>query len=791
LALGAALGWQTGLHSAVFLAGALPFLAFSFAYSRRAGSHLSLLVAVFLIGVGLSTLAAAPRVPAELELGGVVRLEGVAEEVTRVEDSTRVLLAASRAPDLTEPQVRFRAVLYTRDPMPPLLPGQRVMLLAHLKPLDDAANWGQSDVAGLRRRRAIVFSGGFDPVRMAVLSGPSSTARWLAQTREALAAKVDALAPSTEAAALYLTLAAGLRATLGDDLEDAFARSGLAHILSVSGLHVAALALFTLRLLRFLAVRRWAGSRLVDARRVAAPLSVPFVWAYVVFTGNQAPAVRSAVMATVFLMGLSLWKQSDALNGLSLAAIACLAVDPSCVADLSMQLSFLAVASLIVLSPAIRQAVPVARPDPATKSRVWFSLQKVREAVLQTFCASLAVTLTGAPLIAAAFHRVSLAGLVSNIVVLPLCAVLTGLAAAGAALFVLWPAIATPVLFLGAWASQVLVEAARLFAAIPGASQPAAALAPWAVAVYFIGLSAFALGRGRVRWAAALAPVAVAATMTGPALFPSPGLEVTFISVGQGDSIVLSSKGQHALIDGGGVKDGADTGERFVLPYLRQRGIKRFALAVLSHPHPDHALGLASTLTQVPTERLWLGAGTAFGELSDLVREAAGPAGVEKIEVGHPAFSLGEAQVEVLGPPVDRLLLKEVNDQSVVLRVRHGEVTFLLPGDVQEAAEQVLDPGPVTVLKVPHHGSRLSSTQAFVDKARPRFAVFCVGRYNRFHFPHSESVERYEAAGSTCYRTDLDGAIRFTSDGHDVRVETFRPRGEGGYLKTSQPNLGR
>ncbi len=777
IVVGAFLHPNASVPAFALIGSACGLLAVSFVFSRRSGAHLCLLGAAISLGAGLSTLEGATRVPPDLAEGGTARIEGEVEEVDDLDGSTRVTLAASRAPDLEPPQVRFRAHLYTRDDSA-LLPGQRVLVLARLKPTEDTANWGQSDAAGPRKRRAVAFSGSFDVARMAVLSPASTGQRWLAEARSGLAKRVGALAPSEEAASLYLTLAAGLRATLGDELEDAFARSGLAHILSVSGLHVAALALLALGALRFAAVRAGRTFRSVDARRVAAPLTVPLVWAYVVYTGSQPPAVRSAVMATVFLGGLALWKQSDALNGLALAAIAVVAVDPACVADLSSQLSFLAVASLIVLSPALRGEVPVPRPDPATKSRLGFLAQKAREAALQTFCASVAVTAAGAPLIAAAFHRLSLAGLVSNIVVLPLCGVLTGLAAGGAALDVALPALATPVLWLGTWASQGLVEAARFFASLPGASWPVPALTPGPAALYYAGLGLFALGRGRWRWGAVLAPAVAAIALAGPALFPTPGLEVTFLAVGQGDSVVLSSRGQHALIDGGGVQDGADTGARFVLPYLRQRGIGRLKLAVLSHPHPDHALGLASALSLVPAERLWLGAGTLPGELTQAVIDAAPTAEVEHVEAGHPPLALGEAQIEVLGPPRDRILLQAVNDQSVVLRARHGEVTFLLPGDVQEAAEETLDPGPITVLKAPHHGSRLSSTRRFVEATRPRFVVFCVGHHNRFGFPHEEAVERYLDVGARCYRTDLDGAVRFTSDGHDVKVETFHPRSE-------------
>jgi competence protein ComEC len=100
----------------------------------------------------------------------------------------------------------------------------------------------------------------------------------------------------------------------------------------------------------------------------------------------------------------------------------------------------------------------------------------------------------------------------------------------------------------------------------------------------------------------------------------------------------------------------------------------------------------------------------------------------------------------------------------------------LLTGDIEEAAEESLDPGPATILKVPHHGSRTSSTPKFVAAVRPRFAVFCVGRGNRFNFPNQDVERRYRAIGSQCFRTDLDGAIAFESDGRDVRWRTFHPR---------------
>lgn len=711
-------------------------------------------------------------VPEELAGGGTARLEGELESVQGDAQGSRLVLRAARAPDYGG-AVRFRAALWARGPVQPLYPGQRVLVEARLRPLEPPANPGEVDRLELKSRRAMLFSGSFDPARLVLLSPPSTPERWLSSTRQDLAARARPLAPSREAADLYLTLAAGLRAELGPSLEEDFARSGLAHVLSVSGLHVAALAMFTFLLFRKLLVTFWPGARRYDARRLAAPISVPFLWAYVVFTGSQPPAVRSAVMASAVLLGIALWRASDPLNSLSAAAIAVVVADPSCVADLSMQLSFLAVASLLFLAPALRQALPLPRPDPSTQPgrRRWWA--RWREGALITFTASLAVTLASAPLLAENFHRLSLAGLVSNVFCLPLCGVLTALAAGGAALFSIAPSLSGPVLWAGGWASELLLWGVRAFAHLPFAALHLPSFAPWAATGYLVGLTAFALARGRARSLAWLAPLSLVLSF-GPALLPArAGLEVTFLAVGHGDAILLSSSGSHALVDGGGVPEGADTGRKFVLPYLRQRGVRKLELTVLSHPHPDHALGLVSTLSEIPTKRLWLPAGSTGGALTGAVLGAARSAQAEEVELGRAPFRLGEAEIEILGPPRDRLLLEGENDRSLVLLVRHGKVSFLLTGDIEEAGEEALSLSPVTVVKAPHHGSRTSSTPGFVQATRPRFAVFCVGK-GRFGLPNREVVERYQEAGAECFRTDLQGAVHFRSDGRKVSVETFR-----------------
>ncbi len=757
---GAALGPSTEVSGWPFLTASAAFLLFAWCWNRQ-GRWLALLVGLLLGGVSLSTFEAATAVP---PFTGEVRVEGEVEEV----QGPRLTLKLAAIDG--EP-ARGRVLLHVEASG--VLAGQRVLATTRLKPVDyEPSNPGEDSRGGWLARRGVVYSGGCPASRLVVLSPKGRWEGWAAAQRSALSQRVATLSPSKDAAALYLTLAAGERAELDDALEQDFAFSGLAHVLSVSGLHVAALALVLMAVLKRAVVWiPWRRLRRLDARRLAAPLAVPLLWGYVAFTGWQPPAVRSAVMTCLLLGGIALHRRSDALNALALAGLAVAAATPAAVVDLSLRLSFLAVLSLILLAPALRRSLPVPLPSPGTTSGWRLKLQRLRETSLQTFCASLAVTLASAPVLADSFHRVGAAGLISNVLCLPLCGLLTVLAAGGAALFVISPALATPVLWAGAHASQLLVEAARLFARLPLASIDVPAPGAAVTTLWLLGLGCFAIARGRIRWLALAAPGALAMAAIAPL---PPGLEVTFLSVGHGDAVVISSGGEHALIDGGGVPNGTDTGRRFVVPYLKQRRIGRLKLAALSHPHPDHALGLASTLAAVPTERLWLPAGAGDGALTRLVRTAARGAVVEEVELGQAPVQLGEAQLQVLGPPRDRLLLEGVNDQSLVLRLRHGDVTVLLTGDVEGPGEELLAPGEVTVLKAPHHGSRTSSSAEFIHRVHPRHVIFCVGRNNRFGFPHPDVEARYAAEGARCYRTDLDGAVTVKSDGHSVAVETFR-----------------
>ncbi|ABS26700.1 DNA internalization-related competence protein ComEC/Rec2 [Anaeromyxobacter sp. Fw109-5] len=669
-------------------------------------------------------------------------------------------------PDPLGDRVRFRLrsaaggaveVLAPRAPWPLGL-GDEVLLRATLRQPPGARNPGGRDV------RARLAASGIAHQALAttpaVRMRPARAPSWLERGRERLAEAARAL-PAREAGVVR-AIGAGDRGGLDPETSASFARSGLAHVLAVSGMHLVLVAFGLERFLRALLLRVDALASRADPRRVAAAVAVPATLVYAVATGAGPPVLRAAVAAAVVLAGTALDREPDAANTLALAALVLLAADPGGALDVSLQLSFAAVGGLVAWAGPIRRALPLARPPP----RSWRA--RILEPLVAGACASGAASLAAAPVLAFHFRQLPTLGLLANVAAVPIGSALT-IAATLAAV----AAAAAPAL-----GAALLVAARPLASALLAVSDAAAAPRLATIGVGTPGLAGVAgfyvaavlatrarRGLRRLAWAAAAACLVAPAHLRATAASARGGLEILFISVGQGDAALLRlPDGSAVLVDAGGAPDGgADPGARDVVPLLRDLGVRRLAAAFLSHAHPDHVLGLAAVAEAFPIDVVFSngapGEGEAARVLAPLSPIALAPgdgwarAGVRFDALGGVRDGLGE------------------NDASLVLRVSYGDTALLFTGDVEapgEAAAVARGGLDADVVKVPHHGSRTSSSEAFTRAVHPGLAIVSVGRDNRFGFPHAEAVTRWQSAGATVLRTD-EGAIRLLSDGRQVR----------------------
>jgi competence protein ComEC len=546
------------------------------------------------------------------------------------------------------------------------------------------------------------------------------------------------------------------RGAMPPELRDRYARAGLVHILSISGFHVGVIVGWIVLLARALGLN---GPRAALAAAGAAAV-------YVLFLDWPPPAARAALLAG---LAAQFHLRQRHVQGLSLLAATCLLVlllDPWAALDAGAWLS----------AGALTGALLATRWSDRALGASWF---------WRTLAGSAGATVATAPVTAALFGTVSIAGLGLNFIAIPLAAVavpgvLLSLLAAG-----VLPPLASPLAAASGALLGLLDWVAWWGGAWPGAAismpaEPGAAL-PW---LGLLGVAAWGIA-GRTGRGEALRRWALGAVVASWSLVlvdgirdadVDSGLTLHFLDVGQGDAAVLHTPAGHwVLIDAGPVGDGWDAGRRVVVPFLQRHRVGALTLVLLSHAHADHLGGLTSVMDRYPPGQVL--------EPADLVADPLYAGWLAELEARgvswRPAragqrFELDSVRFTVLHPDTTWPGWQEdLNEDSVVLLVEYHGFRALFSGDAGLPAETWLARrvGPVDLLKVGHHGSRSATGGTWLEELDPRVAVISSGRGNRYGHPHAEVLERLKAEGASLWRTDEDGTVSVSVDGDAVRVK--------------------
>jgi competence protein ComEC len=716
---------------------------------------------------GMGYDAAGLRAAVPVEIDTPVLVEGrIARDPWTVADRSVLLVDVTgleRGGARLEARGGARITVGGTRGLPELRAGDRVSVWATLRPPRGYANPGSPDAVARARREGLHALGTCKSALLVrrLAPGQGTVTALAGRVRAWARGRISAHVPAGPEEALVRAMVLGDRSGVDPETGESFRIAGTYHVLALSGAQVALVAGALL----------WGLRRLEAPRALTAILVCVALAFYAAVVGGEVPIVRAVVMAGALLLGWGLDLDSDLPNLLGLAALALLTHSPSSVGDVSFQLSFGATLGILLLAP------PLARRLPALPLRLDLAV-----------AASVAAQVALAPLLAAHFHRLAPAALVLNLVAVPLsgAVLLTGvLVLALAPVSSLVASLAGDAAFCVAHAllrsADVVRIAPWLDVRVPGPS-------PMAGSVYAAGLL-LALSPGSRRLGCACLALGLALVLVPMPPDPDGRLHVTVLDVGQGDAIVIRTpEGRTWLVDAGAGGPGRrDLGEGVVAPYLWWAGARRLEGFVLSHAHPDHVGGAAAVIRAFPVGAVWEGLAprrdAGYSEFDRLLRGTA----TVRVSVarGFRADWDGVA-VEVLAPaPPVRPPWTARNDDSLVLALRYGDVTLVLAGDVEEAGESRLMPPRADLLKVPHHGSRTSSSPAFLAAARPRLAVVSAGFRNRYGHPHPEVLERYRRLGCLLLRTDRDGAISVSTDGRELRVTTFNglsgraPAGEG------------
>ena len=608
--------------------------------------------------------------------------------------------------------------------------------------------------------------------------------------RRSLHTSLGRSTPEPEAS-LGQALLLGMRDTIPDAVLDDFRATGTSHLLAISGLHVGILMALALPV-----------SARVFGRRRSLYLIVPLVavWLYAVLAGLSPSVVRASIMGTVYLAALALGRPRSILPALGLAAAVMVAVSPNILWSVSFQLSFAAMAGIATLSdPVSRRLEALFGVSDAEGATNHLPVRALTGAVGTSAVAILATM----PLTAFYFQQVSLVGLPTTLITLPMLPISLVFHALAAALGLVLEPLGTAFGWLAWGATTYIVKVVHIAAKLPIASFETGRIAPALVVgyygvgvVWFVGqrvgvvadfgrrveqLARARPGLSMTKWLAI--PIGLAAVLIWTAALTNDDgrLHVVFADVDNGDSVlIVSPSGRQVLVDGGPGGQDATRLLGSALPFWD----RSLDVVVLTHGHADHLTGLLDVLRRYDVghivEREASYATPGYVGWRHAVEDEG--AVVTQARAGH-VIDLGDGTIIEVLHPAETLMIgtdSDLNNASIVLRVVYGDVSFLLTGDIFSEAEREMFSRGVdvrsTVIKIPHHGSRSSSSPEFVELVGPSVAVISVGADNRFGHPHAETLEvlgRY-APEARVMTTRDHGAIRFVTDGTTLSVKTER-----------------
>ncbi len=679
--------------------------------------------------------------------------------------------------------VTGRINLNIYDPLThPLFYGDRIRFKGKLKKFRNFNNPGGFDYEAYMLLKGISAGVSVSGRNISFVEGSSDLSftsrimRNIEVFRKGYTQLVDKTVKSQKSAAILNALAAGKKDRIDNQLRDVFARSGASHILAISGLHLSILALFFYKL--FHGFSGQFRCLLIDGKagKIAGILTLIPLLFYALLSGFSPSTQRALIMIAMVMTARIIDRDSDVVNTLAFAGVLILLFDCGALFTISFQLSFTAVA-FIIAGIAWSRSIKEFQPTKITHRFMLF-VQVTLWASIGTF-----------PLIMYYFGMISISQVITNLVVIPLMGFIAlPLGFFSMAVFPLSQNLSAWLIELCAHILSFSISLIENISQWPFAwfrsgtlTMPELLLVYATLCVIFAAL----LTRQKKILLLLVPFLALGIIDTGVWIkkrFFNSDLSLVVLDVGQGNSALLSlPRGKRILIDGGGFSYGSsfDTGRHLVAPYLWREKIGLLDAVVLTHPDADHLNGLVFIMDRFRIKQVFKNSDTDSSKAYEDFIKTCRKRNVPVTELPDKRFSpdfLSTDDIALVFFPDEKS--SSTNDNSVVMKVSYDEISMLLPGDISEEREKLLCERfqkslQANVMLAPHHGSRLSSSDFFLDIVQCESIIVSCGWRNRYGFPSPDVLSRCSKRNIDVFRTDLHGAVEVKTDGQRYTVVTM------------------
>jgi competence protein ComEC len=592
---------------------------------------------------------------------------------------------------------------------------------------------------------------------------------------------------SVLSAAITTAILIGDRGAIDDEVEERLRRAGTFHVIAISGGNIAILT----------GVLLWTMTALGARPRLGAVAAMIALGAYAAVVVRGASVDRAVLVALVYLAARVADIRAHPVALLASSASALLIWNPLLVFDVGFALTFGATAGLVLVTPPL-----LASWRQSMTPRMGTGTARAVENAFALLVATAAAETAVLPIAASAFGRVTFAGFVLNFAAIPLMSIVQ-IAGLAVAWLDAWVPLAAAVAGVAAhWGVQGLVESARIADAMPVLVRtvPPPSLGLLAVHVSALVVAVVPGAPRSARWTASCVVLGALVAMSAgwwparssafAAVLPEPRalnapLRVTLLDVGQGDAVVVRyPRGRVMVIDTGGLaaSPAFDIGRRVVSPAMHALGVRRLDWLVLTHGDPDHIGGALAVIDDWRPREIWEGVPVSRHAPTERLWARAASLGIAwRRAQSADELTIDGVRLRVWHPsPPDWERQRVRNDDSIVIELRYGGVSVVLPGDIGALVErEIADrwaPAALTVLKAAHHGSAGSSDLAWLRALRPAAVVYSAGAGNRFGHPAPAAIGRAQSVGADLFRTDEDGAVQVATDGDRVEIGTMTGR---------------